>query len=81
MNKAEKETARLPVRLERRVGHERRYEMKVARIHIDCCRECPYADKTRHPMIKKCTQQDEKEVRADEIDEGCPLDDETWEAE
>ena len=54
--------------------------MKVAPIHVDCCRECPYAED--HPgmrRIKLCTQQDNKKVKGDEIDEGCPLDDEAWE--
>jgi len=54
--------------------------MKVAHIHVECCRDCPYSEKTKHPMIKKCTQQDDKQVRGDEIDDECPLDDETWEA-
>jgi len=53
--------------------------MKVAHIHVDCCRECPYAEKTLKSGLLSCEQQDSKEVRADEIDEGCPLDDETWE--
>lgn len=55
--------------------------MKIAHIQVDCCRECPYAENTSKPMIKKCTRQDEKPVRADEIDETCPLDDETWSQE
>ena len=54
--------------------------MKVAHIHIFCCRECPYAeDHQGMRRIKICTQQDDKRVKGDEIDEGCPLDDETWE--
>lgn len=54
--------------------------MKVAYFYIDCCRECPYAEASKNPMIKKCVRQNEKFVVADEIDDKCPLDDETCEA-
>lgn len=54
---------------------------KVAHVHIECCRECLYAEEhLGMRRVKFCTQQDNKKVKADEIDKGCPLEDETWEA-
>jgi len=51
--------------------------MKVAHIHIDCCRECPYAEDAEGMRRgKRCTQQDNKLVHAEEIDENCPLENE-----
>jgi len=50
--------------------------MKEARVVVDSCRECPFSEEsTISPRIKLCCHQDDKQVRADEIDESCPLDD------
>lgn len=55
--------------------------MKVVHIHVDCCRNCPHASMfaINNTRLKICTMQDDKPVIAEEIDVGCPLDDETWE--
>lgn len=50
-------------------------DMKQAIIYVEVCRDCPYT--TDHPgarRIKRCTIQD-KWVKADEMDNECPLED------
>lgn len=47
--------------------------MKIAEVHVECCRERPFSDSLPNPQIKLCQQLDGKRVTSNEIDADCPL--------
>ena len=48
--------------------------LKVAHIVVAHCHECPFAEKVGRNRLFFCAQQDDKIVRGADIDETCPLD-------
>ena len=61
-------------------AQQRNNEMsKLAEVHVDCCRECPFSEFDNQEEPHKwgktwCTHLD-KQVNFIEIDEDCPLED------